>query len=504
MSQVTDNTPMIIDFSTDSIAAIQASLTLKKPLMLYIETEVETENSNDSVNEWIDMILTNNEFVSNDTKKIILTHFLRLKITKNSQDFNNLVSIIPAFHNILTPCILFIFAGQVIDHIPQDLDPKDVDTKINDLIKKLSSSNLINTSNNVNNDTSDLTPSIPNTDQSTNQSDISNNNTNNVTIPTPIPTNNRVPKKVSTKSEFKTLKEEAAEFAAQKYRENLIKQQNQAKKDRERILQLMEQDRRELENRKLEKIVSPNLDNDTKIHENLHNAKIQNSEIYTIQIKLFDGTTIRHQFKSNTKLLNVREYILKEYPDYNITPFYFFKNIDRTTLGEADENKPLTYLNLNMCTLILKPLEHDETFKVSVAHNNGTFNWLKKKINSYWWPKEEIHQIDTNHSNRNDTVESDSDCDTAYHTPILSSTPSSSSIRPIVSSFNLYGSQGLISSTTNSSDHINTVDAENDESKDKLAESTNTDHNTYTVKDVDDVPIHNGNSISLKFSDEDK
>ena len=528
-------------FNSDVMASIQSSITLRKPLMLFIEDPASASDSG----AWLDRMIFGNQGLTEPTKKLLSEEFIRLQIVKNSPDFNNLVLIIPSFRNAITPCIFFIYSGQVVDAIAEDFDERSIEEKIKQIHHNLHSLSgrepLQTTAISPPPPTTTAAPQLTSTSP-TIPSNTSANSSN-------LPNNNSIP----IKQEKRSLKEESAELAALSYRENLLKQQRQAKLDRERILYLLDLDRKEQRNKLLEreKLKQQELEDNAvlpqHIHENLHNSKVQNSSTYNIQLKLLDGTTARHKFKSDQKLSNVRDFVLRTYPDYNSFPFYFFKTIDRITFGEADENKSLMSLNLNMATLILKPVEPEESQQVSTAADNtspSTFGWLKNKMFSYLWSADKLlHESNLNQENRsrppiNDGsytssimthpyMEDESDNDTIYHTPVLASTtPSSSSLRPTMSSFNLYGSQGLIhptSTTSSTNDLQNLLPRNIDQREEAFSEPSNedstvshivsngnsnqsessVDRSLRTVRNAEDVDVNNGNSISLQFPEDD-
>jgi hypothetical protein len=532
---LSDDTIVSLDFDSNVMASIQASISQRKPLMLFV-----SEN-NDVSNDWINKLIFNNDSLTLNTKKCLSSEFIRLQIIKNSIDFNNLVSIMPFFSNIITPCICFIFSGQVVDFVPKDFDAKLINDKIKSINENL---------------TTLKQPSSGAVSQTSVSSAPATHSTTPTSPESQIPINNST--SVNRNAPAKSFKEESAEIASKKYRENLLKQQKQAKLDKERILRLLELDRQENKNKnrptRLQNILDSELINNQNIHENMRNSRLQNSETYVIQLKFFDGATTRHQFKSSDKLSDVRDFILQTYPDYNSLPFYFFKNIDRITFGDADENKSLLSLNLNMSTLILKPVEPNETPTipdVNEFQNSSSFNWLKHKMYSYLWPNftsststlnattdrnNEISNnsssslVDTNNRINNSNVftssisqhaqyEDENDNGSVYHTPILASVPSSSSIRPILSNFNIYGSQGLISSVSRDTSHLDLEQLQNDflQHHDSSSSSNSSttrknkkknngmkiEQTNYTVTNTEEMDIHNGNSISLQFPDDD-
>lgn len=514
-----DGKDIDLSFDSDVMESIQRSLSLNKSLMLFIRNE-GVPLADDESQRWIDRLIFHNSTLSEPSRRLLSTDFIRLEISRNSADFQNLVSIMPVFQNSVTPCLFFIFSGQIIDAVPNNVDTSTFEEKIIQIhtnVARLNQQPSVGSANTT-------VPSPPVQQQNLRQT-ASSTPLSQIPISNPNP-NVRAP----VKNERKSLKEESAELAARKYREDLLKKQKQEKMDRERILRLLELDRQELKNRG--KKPATNKDSDDKecepIHENIHNSKLQNSETYTVQLKLFDGKTIRQNFRSTEKLTDVRSFVLRTYPDYNSLPFYFFKTVDRRTYFEADENKSLALLNLNMSTLILKPIEPEETSNITMAHEypqSSSFGWLRKKMSSYLWPD---NKSDNDHSDvppsstlhrensfpssvQHSLLDEESDTDTLYHTPLLTST--NSSLRPILSSFNLYGSQNLIPPSSNTSsildlhdmpstDDAETLAAPNTRSENETSGTSNTsDRKSYSVRN-EEMDVQNGNNISLQFPED--
>ncbi|KAG0687909.1 hypothetical protein C6P40_001705, partial [Pichia californica] len=138
-----------LSFNSDVMGSIQSSVNFKKPLMMYIKDPLQTDAGNNNgspdSDSWINKIIFSNTTLSHFTRQLIVSDFIRLQIVKNSIDFNNLVSIMPSFQNTPTPCIVFIFSGQIIDIFPTDIDVNIVDDKI-----KTIHSNLQNISGKIN------------------------------------------------------------------------------------------------------------------------------------------------------------------------------------------------------------------------------------------------------------------------------------------------------------------------------------------------------------------
>lgn len=65
----------------------------------------------------------------------------------------------------------------------------------------------------------------------------------------------------------------------------------------------------------------------------------------TLQFKLTDGATIKHEFASTTKLLTVRQWLDNHRTDGDM-PYRFHRPLQRTSLKESDELKSLDELQL--------------------------------------------------------------------------------------------------------------------------------------------------------------
>lgn len=482
-----------LTFNTDAMATIQCAVTANKPLMMLIKDD------DISADKWISELLVNNTNLQSSSKEIINRDFFRLQLTKGSKEFQNLLAIMPMFEHAKTPCIFCVFKGQVIDFIPQEADPTEIEAKILKMETTFKSSTpalLIQEENTS-------LPTVESTQSARSSSDRYQSQTPppNYYSPSPEPVqqnsefkNNKADKKNVNTNVNKTLKEASNDMAARVYQENLAKQRKQAREDRQRILKLMELDRLE---KKRKKEVEFNAEGADEVHENLHNSKLLNSDNYTLQLKLLDGTTIRRQFSANVKLTEVRNYILENYQDYHSVKFYFFKPVERVTYGDADENKTLHDLNLNMTTLILKPIEHEPESVIATEYPRSKFSWLRTKMSSLIWGNQQpilegqSSNTSVSGSASSNNHEGESEPNSVYHTPILTQASSSGNLKPVLSSFNLYGS--LHNDERGSEPHLPI----NEESEDIL-------YRKKSASPSDEIDFHNGNSISLKFPDEPK
>ncbi|KAG7693412.1 hypothetical protein KL930_003984 [Ogataea haglerorum] len=212
-----------------------------------------------------------------------------------------------------------------------------------------------------------------------------------------------------------------------------------------------------------------------------------------IQVKLVDGVTKRMKFSKFDKLSTVREFILKSYKEYQQIPFQFFKTTERLTYSQDHEELMLDQLQLDRCTLILKPTDPFESNN-DADHQGATssYQWLKNKILSFFGygvgqisriPAEHINSISSvtnNSSSLSPILDSESDSDTIYHSPEIRSlqSRSSSPLEPLLnisssdSNFDLNG----VSSKFLSNSHYRSSSAQRSSNtrNDSLAASAST------------------------------
>lgn len=210
----------------------------------------------------------------------------------------------------------------------------------------------------------------------------------------------------------------------------------------------------------------------------------------TLQLKLLDGTSIRHSFLPSQKLHTVREFVLEACPEYNNHHFYFFKPIERVTLGEGDELRSLEDLDLNMSTLIVKVVDpQDAPEPIEASPSNSPFRWVKSTWAALWSPPPEEQPPS---AATTDIMMEDDESDAAsFHSAL---TPP---LRPSMSSFTLYGSQGIISS----SQSLRSLGGQRSERGDR-SDRTDWDpagSSSSTGPPADPTPsLGNGNNVSLQ------
>ncbi|CUS21111.1 LAQU0S02e06106g1_1 [Lachancea quebecensis] len=184
-----------------------------------------------------------------------------------------------------------------------------------------------------------------------------------------------------------TLKEQAAERAAQLYHEEVLKQRKAEKEERERIKRLVKADREEFKAKNREPVAHEPRTLDS-LHDNIKNANHLTAKTCALQIRLLNGHAICHQFKSNTTLNSVRKWI-DENRDDGDAPYVFFRSIPRESFQESDELKSLSSLQLTpRSVLILKAVENDgNNVHVINAQGPGLLGRMFNSVSGWWNPE---------------------------------------------------------------------------------------------------------------------
>lgn len=438
--------------------AIQVSLREGKTLLIYLSDE-----SSDSQQFGLQYI------TSNDHLRSKLNQFVLLKLIQGSQEY---IFFNQVFHDLKLPSVYAIRNGAIVDCIydeTNDLTLESFNERVDRLLAPQLSPLLTGSPLPA------ATPQqSPNHSESTPQSETS-------LLEHPTATHTK---------KTHTLKEESAEIAALKYREQQTKLQRQAREERERILKLLALDKEERAKENLkrrlskEQLETPEPKSIKPLHENIKYHEHDNDPEYTIQLKLFNGYALKKNFASNSTLSAVREFINENYPEYQSTPYYFFKPIDRITYSDMDElNKDLKELKLNRSLLIIKPSDHYGSSSLdlkkngfqSLTNQTSSLGWFKSVIGSIFAPARPLVAVQGS-TVPEDVVEPVSlvEADQSqYSTPVVRSASSSraSTPRPAIS---------LSDSTNNFSLSVNTSALKSDDHK------------------KDDRVVYNGNQLDLE------
>lgn len=101
---------------------------------------------------------------------------------------------------------------------------------------------------------------------------------------------------------------------------------------------------------------------------------MSNSTEVALQVRLFDGTAVKHRFSAEASLADVRDWLDKNRSDGS-DAYVFFRNMPRTTFDETQEQKSLRELGLwPSSTLIMRPVPNAATAYASAS--NSATSWL--------------------------------------------------------------------------------------------------------------------------------
>lgn len=188
----------------------------------------------------------------------------------------------------------------------------------------------------------------------------------------------------SSRASGRTLKEQVADTARQRYAEQLAKEKKSAKEERERILRLVKADR--VERRALhDSSAPPPALQSEEIHDNIKNTQRLHTKTCTLLIKLTNGENITKEFDSRRTLNDVRKWVDKNRTDGD-GPYAFHRNIPRVTFADSDELRTLEALELlPRSVLIIKPLENAyRSLNVAEAKGPGLLGKVYHGISTWW------------------------------------------------------------------------------------------------------------------------
>lgn len=419
--------------------AVSTSVAQNKPLIVF-----NTDSSEEST-KWADDLL------SEDILHLISEKAVALKLVKDSTQFRLFEQIFP---NVIIPSFYCIKVAAILDIIYGELDQGAFNARIEKVLVPSSEeqSSEVPTStasaSTLSQNEPELTEGIMQQESQTGtvapqalQSETSfrvpsepeaprtNSSQANTRTQTPATSQNY------GKREHKTLKEEAAEITAKKYKEEQRKKKQLEKEERERVKKLLKADQEERRlNERLrqqERERQRRLSNDEEAHDdvkideiitesqtlnnNVRDRRPSTSLVCALLIRLLDGSALRGEFKNTDTLADVRCWIDENRTDSE-DPYCFHRTIPRATFGVTDEEKTLESLELTpRSALILKPFNsftsaYNSTGRSSNRSRGGLISRLFGGISSFWYGGEGDRTSDSSNVHREDeTIEEDDD-----------------------------------------------------------------------------------------------
>lgn len=164
----------------------------------------------------------------------------------------------------------------------------------------------------------------------------------------------------------KSFKDQIAETTQRRHLEEMKKQKQMAREERERILKLVRADR--AERKAMEGRPSSEESVTFDVHDNIKDVKKLHVNKCVLMLRLTNSNTLTCQFDSKQTLNDVRKWVDEHRTDGDC-PYAFHRSIPRVTFAESDELKTLETLELlPRSVLLLKPLQTSYT---NVAEAKG-------------------------------------------------------------------------------------------------------------------------------------
>ncbi|KAK6202629.1 uncharacterized protein RJT21DRAFT_112582 [Scheffersomyces amazonensis] len=345
-------------FGTSVNEAVQATANQNKPLFVLLTKGVEDKESQEF----------ENKYVNESTIKLLVSNFVLLKLIEGSKEFGYFSQI---FSNLVIPSFYIVEKGKLLDVIISDVEVSDFELRIDKIINSRSNSRP-SSSPQFEQESSPSVVQQPSEDvpeQPQPQSQPQSQPQPEIPI---VEESHSVSSGLDPKRE-QSLKEHKRKVALAK------KQQNE---ERKRLRALLRADQKEREIKRVAeqaqyKEQSPS--SSTSQTES-NKAPQHNQNACALSIKLFDGTSIRHEFEVTQTLNDVRNWLDKELeiiPPSNSMPSFATSSYPQPTnyvfhrpilprITYTDEQEFLSLLELQLCprsALILKPVYEDKYSK---------------------------------------------------------------------------------------------------------------------------------------------
>ena len=327
--------------------AVRQSVQEQRPLFVFIKHQ-----SDPSLNETFTA-----KFVTPNVEEKIVTNFVLLKLTPGTVEFGYFEQL---FKNLSAPSFYIVNQGKVEIIVTESTSVHAFEQKIIELSKQSQQavgSNASGPSNNSALPTSEISGTDVNSNINVEGSSESANSNTPQLQPQSYPHENQ-------SQEHNTLSDH--DRSVLRHKQEVAEQRRQQKLERQRLRDLLEADRRERQSQmRAEQMNSP-----SSILKSTTATPKHDTTHCTLAIKLFDGSTIKHDFESQQTLTDVRTYLdveVKVIPStsnmpafattFQPTGYSFHRpTLPRVTYTEEQESNTLASLDLApRSILILKP-----------------------------------------------------------------------------------------------------------------------------------------------------
>ncbi|CAX44435.1 UBX-domain (ubiquitin-regulatory domain) protein, putative [Candida dubliniensis CD36] len=305
-------------FITSVEQAVSSTISKQKPLFVYLVTSGYTENT--------DTFLP--KFIDEQTSAIIKSNFILLKLTQNTVEFGYFSQL---FKDLIVPSFYIVNEGKIEAVISNDTTKEEFIKIIGKLTKH--------------------TPSINNT-----SSHESRHTENNVVVES------------SRRNHSKPSSDH--DKSVRKYQEGVARMRQEKIEEKKRLRALLEADQKERKLKEQENAIAES-ETSTKSPSTKQTSPSSTNSC-VLSIKLFDGSTMKREFKAHDTLVDVRKWLdseveiippAKSMPSFATTAYpyptgYAFHRpaLPRVTYSEEQESNTLADLDLTpRSALILKP-----------------------------------------------------------------------------------------------------------------------------------------------------
>ncbi|CCE64761.1 hypothetical protein TPHA_0I02600 [Tetrapisispora phaffii CBS 4417] len=341
-------------FLTDAHVAITRAIQTNTVLVVYATDE---DNHGKWLQSWAHPRLMTNENMEKKTTFLI--------IVKGTPEFQQLQELFP---NIHTQSLYFI-KNQKIELIITGDSGSDKFShwnRIIDYLEGIECTPVTDSTVSTNrNQTSTVPIPVTNPTPVNNVESIADTNPEADVAPNKTPINNK-----------KTFKEEVNDLTRKKYHEQMLKQKQLERSERQRILRLVESDRQERLARKLQEEMNKKSQKDKDklneleeivikienpdINDNIKNlGKLEKLTECTLQIRLTNGQSIVNKFDADSALTEVRSWVNENRSDGKCS-YLFHRNVPRATFSIDEEEKSLRELELiPRSALILEQIDNN-------------------------------------------------------------------------------------------------------------------------------------------------
>ncbi|ABN65358.2 predicted protein [Scheffersomyces stipitis CBS 6054] len=502
-------------FGSSVQEAVQATVRLGKPLFVFLSV-----NSEENSATFLEQFFHSQEAIDSEIGQLVTESFVTLKLVEDTVEFGYFQQI---FSNLIVPSFYIIQNGKLLDVISGETTEAQFVEKVTNVI--IAETNQISTG-----------PETSQTDTNgANAANISNSSISSVPAPNTATQIHSDPVSDTSATNSTVANPQSAhDRTASEYHKQYLASRKKQEEERLRLRVLLQADQKERLSRQREmdeilhgsESTSPQPKSQSPAHPAQH-------DVCFLSIKLFDGSSLKHEFSSSDTLNTVREWLDKEteiipptdslpsfasssYPQP--TNYAFHRPIlPRETYTDEQEFQKL--VDLGLCprsALILKPI-YDDKYSSSYPTNKTSGGILRgvggtlARVGSALYSFFDYGVDDTQEHQHQDYDEPDGS--RSPRDPTSPSRPSATAsgssrvdfpVRPPL--FSIDNNEGPTSFFIDESNNPSVYNSRASTPKPLGLSSISrvqTIHDEQDDKDKKDVDTYNGNSVNLRGKDDE-